>query len=420
MAAPMAPAAAATATAAASSAEAGYTRAPRPPAAAPPSLSERLRPFVVGGAAGVTGWLFIHPADVIKTRQQTAPPGGAAPAATAAATTTATAAATTTTPAAAATAPAAVATPSRPAPPPLSTAATAATAAAPAGGAPPAAGAAATVATTAGAVRPLGPIATGRSIVAAGGPSALYTGLSAALTRQLTYTTLRLGLYATLRSAVVGDGADAPPPSLTQKLGIGLAAGGAAAAACCPVEVAMVRMYADGSLPPAARRNYAHVGSALRRMWAEEGAATLWRGAQPTVARACVVSAVQLGTYDQAKQVYAGWGAADGVGLHLASSLTSGLAYSIVSLPIDIAKSKQQFQHREARSGGGDAGAGAKGELKYRGLAQTVARVAREEGLRKLYAGFGMYFVRCGGHTVGMFLAYEQLNRLWGKAFGGG
>ncbi|OSX75952.1 hypothetical protein BU14_0215s0013, partial [Porphyra umbilicalis] len=261
-------------------------------------------------------------------------------------------------------------------------------------GAAAAAGAAAASAPTAVHGAALGPLATGRAIVAAGGPSALYTGLSAALTRQVTYTTMRLGLYSTFRAAVVGDGADAPPPSLAQKLGIGLAAGGTAAAACCPVEVAMVRMYADGSLPPAQRRNYAHVGSALTRMWAEEGVATLWRGAGPTVARACVVSAVQLGVYDQAKQSYAGWGAPDGVGLHLAASVTSGLAYSIVSLPIDIAKSKQQFQHRE-----------------------TIARVAREEGLRKLYAGFGAYFLRCGGHTVGMFLAYEQLNKLWGKAF---
>ncbi|GAB0496055.1 hypothetical protein MMPV_007365 [Pyropia vietnamensis] len=391
----------------ATSAEASRPEA-SPPSPAPPSpagLSERLRPFVVGGAAGVTGWLFIHPADVIKTRQQTAPPGGGAR--TAASTATATAAPAAAPAAAPTAAPPAsaptVATSPRPGTSPLSMTT---------------AGTSTVTATPRGGVHPLGPIATGRSIVAAGGPSALYTGLSAALTRQVTYTTLRLGLYATFRSAVVGDDAtgNTPPPSLAQKLGIGLAAGGLAAAACCPVEVAMVRMYADGALPPAVRRNYSNVGSALRRMWAEEGAATLWRGAQPTVARACVVSAVQLGTYDQAKQVYAGWGAPEGVGLHLASSLTSGLAYSIVSLPIDIAKSKQQFQHREGGGGGSAPG----GELKYRGLAQTVVRVAREEGLRKLYAGFGMYFVRCGGHTVGMFLAYEQLNRLWGKAFGEG
>ena len=35
----------------------------------------------------------------------------------------------------------------------------------------------------------------------------------------------------------------------------------------------------------------------------EEGVLTLWRGATPTIARAIVVNAAQLGTYSQAKEM---------------------------------------------------------------------------------------------------------------------
>lgn len=45
-----------------------------------------------------------------------------------------------------------------------------------------------------------------------------------------------------------------------------------------PAEVALVRMTADGRLPPDQRRNYSNVFNALLRISREEGITTLWRG----------------------------------------------------------------------------------------------------------------------------------------------
>ena len=61
-------------------------------------------------------------------------------------------------------------------------------------------------------------------------------------------------------------------------------------------------MTSDGRLPIAERRNYRHVGDALARIAKEEGIRTLWRGAVPTMGRAMVTNAAQLGSYSQAKQ----------------------------------------------------------------------------------------------------------------------
>ena len=67
-------------------------------------------------------------------------------------------------------------------------------------------------------------------------------------------------------------------------------------------------MTSDGRLPIAERRNYKNVMDALVRITREEGLATLWRGAIPTMGRAMVVNAAQLASYSQAKQALLGTG----------------------------------------------------------------------------------------------------------------
>lgn len=57
----------------------------------------------------------------------------------------------------------------------------------------------------------------------------------------------------------------------------------------------------------------------------EEGLFGLWRGAPANVARAALLSAGQLATYDQTKQMALAAGAAEGPALHLAASCCSGL-----------------------------------------------------------------------------------------------
>lgn len=228
-----------------------------------------------------------------------------------------------------------------------------------------------------------------RMVAAQEGMRGLYSGLSAALTRQLTYTTLRLGLYGTLRQRVVNDG---ETPTLLQKLSVGLVAGAMASAASTPVEVAMVRMYADGAAKTESRRGYRHIADALFRIAREEGLKGLWAGAGPTVARSMLVSSVQLAVYDQAKESILKYTSArDGVPVHFAASLTSGFCYSAVTLPVDLAKTRVQNQH-----------VGPDGKREYRNIVQAIGRIAKQEGIPSLWRGFLPYFARCGGHTIAM------------------
>merc|ERR1712232_48514 len=223
-------------------------------------------------------------------------------------------------------------------------------------------------------------------------------------------TTMRLGLYEVFREQMIQHNKDNPNRkngiSILQKLGIGLSAGGIAAATCCPVEVALVRMQADGAQKNIAlRRGYKNVFDALIRVAREEGVSTLWSGVAPTVIRGCVVSCVQLASYDQAKESLRAHGIIqkEGVGLHLSASLISGFLYCAASLPLDTTKTRMQNQQTS--------------NIKYTSVPQTLLHIVRNEGFMSLWKGFPAYFCRGGGHTVTMFLCVEQFKKLMNKMY---
>merc|ERR1719456_1159609 len=102
---------------------------------------------------------------------------------------------------------------------------------------------------------------------------------------------------------------------------------------CCPVEVGLVRTQADKRLPVDQRRNYRGLVDCVKRVSAEEGVATLWRGVAPTVGRGAVVSMTQLATYDQAKAMLKPI-IGDNFACFTASAFISGFIYCAASLPL--------------------------------------------------------------------------------------
>jgi len=234
------------------------------------------------------------------------------------------------------------------------------------------------------------------------GISTLYNGLSAGLLRQATYTTTRLGIYTWLFETFSNP--DGSPPGFFMKAGLGMAAGASGAFVGTPAEVALIRMTSDGSLPAEKRRNYKSVFDALIRIYREEGIATLWRGATPTMGRAMVVNAAQLATYSQAKQAILGTGyIQDGIFCHFISSMISGLVTTIASMPVDIAKTRLQSMKY------------VDGKPEYRGAADVLSKVIKQEGFFSLWKGFTPYYFRLGPHTVITFVILEQMNKSYKK-----
>jgi solute carrier family 25 (mitochondrial oxoglutarate transporter), member 11 len=114
-----------------------------------------------------------------------------------------------------------------------------------------------------------------------------------------------------------------------------------------------------------------------------------------------LVGAVQVGTFDQFKQTFRAHGVHNEHLNVFYASMASGLLYSIVTMPFETAKNRMAFQRPDPVTGVNP----------YRGALQTITSVASSEGVLKLWSGFPPYYLRCGGHSVFMFMAVEWLRK---------
>lgn len=226
----------------------------------------------------------------------------------------------------------------------------------------------------------------------------LYDGLGAGIWRQIFYATTRFGLFETLRDKLheIRGTTD-----FSSRVVVGAFSGGIAAYVSCPAEVAVVRMSNDSTLPPSERRNYKGVMDTAQRIVKEEGVAAFWRGSTPFVQRAMMVGVFQVATLDQFKELFVQQfnQKKDSIPNVFCSAMTSGLLYSIATMPLEAAKNRMASQKPDRETG----------KLPYTSTLQTIRAVSGKEGFSALYNGFLPYYARCGGHTVAMFVIVQLM-----------
>jgi hypothetical protein len=173
------------------------------------------------------------------------------------------------------------------------------------------------------------------------------------------------------------------------------------------MEVCVVRMSNDATLPANEQRNYKSVVDTASRIAKEEGIAAFWRGSNPFVTRAMFVGVFQVATLDQFKMFYADLldQKKNSIPNVFCAAMTSGLIYSVVTMPLEASKNRMASQKADA----------ATGKLPYTGTIQTMRKVTAESGFLALYNGFLPYYLRCGGHTVSMFIAVQMIRDFYVK-----
>ncbi|KAH7427291.1 hypothetical protein KP509_10G037900 [Ceratopteris richardii] len=246
------------------------------------------------------------------------------------------------------------------------------------------------------AVQGAGVLGVGLEIVQKEGPLGLFSGVSASALRHAVYSTTRLGLYEVLKQHMTDEDGNLP---VSKKILAAMIAGAIGAAIGNPADVAMVRMQADGHLPPHMRRNYSSVADAIIQILNTEGLSSLWRGSMPTIQRAMVVTAAQLASYDQIKEsLIASKVMDDGVTTHFAASFLAGVVASIVSNPIDVVKTR--IQNMQTIPGLPPP---------YLGSLDCAWKTVQSEGFFALYKGFVPTVTRQGPFTITMMMTLEQV-----------
>ena len=96
------------------------------------------------------------------------------------------------------------------------------------------------------------------NMVKSDGISSVYTGVDAAVGRQLVYGTARIGLHRKFSDMLV-EMNEGKPIGFAQKALSGMESGSIAVCIGTPFDIALVRLQADGMAKPEDRRNYKNV-----------------------------------------------------------------------------------------------------------------------------------------------------------------
>eukprot|EP01018_Ginkgo_biloba_P035073 Gb_34130 [translate_table: standard] len=234
------------------------------------------------------------------------------------------------------------------------------------------------------------------------GLGGLWRGTGAALLREASYSSIRMGAYEPFKRALGGDEPEHTP--LWIKVSAGSAAGIVGSAVANPTDIVIVRMQAS-SHGAATEWKYNGPFHAFASIVKTEGITGLYRGIGPTVQRAGILNAAQVPSYDHAKHIILNAGLLqEGVACHLVSSMIAGFVTAIVISPVDLVRTRIMQQAVQ------EDGQGALYSSSFDCLKKTV----RSEGVLGLYKGFVPVWLRISPHTIVTFFVFEQLRKAIG------
>lgn len=214
--------------------------------------------------------------------------------------------------------------------------------------------------------------------------------------RQLTYSTTRFGVYEELKSYFTTSSS---PPGLPILIAMACISGFLGGLAGNPADVLNVRMQSDAALPPEQRRNYRHAFHGLSQMVRDEGAGSLFRGFWPNSARAVLMTASQLASYDAFKRLCIDKaGMSDNLTTHFSASFMAGFVATTVCSPVDVLKTRiMSASTLESRDS----------------LAELLREIYRKEGITWVFRGWVPSFTRLGPHTIATFLFLEEHKKIY-------
>jgi len=251
----------------------------------------------------------------------------------------------------------------------------------------------------AGTAEAAGPLTIVGNMMRNEGIMAFYKGLDAGLTRQVVYTGARLGLFDKFTDMVKKPGQKL---SFVENAGCALSAGGLAALAGNPADLALIRMQADSMKPAAERAGYTGVVKTIGLIVKNEGPGGLMAGCVPTATRAMALNFGMLAFNASAKDALGGMGVTGQAQVFGASAI-AGFFASFFSLPFDFVKSIMQSQKPDPTTG----------QLKYSSSLNCAMTIMKESGPLRFYAGFPTFYVRIAPHAMITLIAQDFIKKSW-------
>ncbi|KAG2457378.1 mitochondrial uncoupling protein 2 [Polypterus senegalus] len=224
------------------------------------------------------------------------------------------------------------------------------------------------------------------------GPRSLYNGLVAGLQRQMSFASVRIGLYDSVKQFYTKGAEHA---GIGSRLLAGCTTGAMAVAFAQPTDVVKVRFQAQANINGGNRR-YQGTVHAYKTIAKEEGVRGLWRGTTPNITRNAIVNCTELVTYDLIKDAILRSNLmTDNLPCHFTSAFGAGFCTTVIASPVDVVKTRYMNS--------------AHGQ--YSSALNCALTMLTKEGPTAFYKGFMPSFLRLGSWNVVMFVTYEQLKR---------
>ncbi|XP_043833782.1 mitochondrial uncoupling protein 2-like isoform X1 [Dromiciops gliroides] len=220
-------------------------------------------------------------------------------------------------------------------------------------------------------------------------PGSLYNWLVAGLQRQMSFASVRIGLYDSVKQLYTNGSEYA---GIGSSLLAGCTTGALAVAIAQPTDVVKVRFQAQARA--GGSRRYQGTLDVCKTIAREEGLRGLWKGTSPNVARNAIVNCAELVTYDLIKDaLLKAHLMTDDLPCHFTSAFGAGFCTTIIA--VDLVKTR----YMNSASG------------QYASGGHCALTMLRKEGPQAFYKGFMPSFLRLGSWNVVMFVTYEQLKR---------
>ncbi|KAG7243105.1 hypothetical protein INR49_016480, partial [Caranx melampygus] len=226
------------------------------------------------------------------------------------------------------------------------------------------------------------------------GPRSLYSGLVAGLHRQMSFASVRIGMYDTIKQ-IYSRGSE--NTGIGIRLLAGSTTGAMAVAFAQPTDVVKVRFQAQVRLPESGSvQRYSGTIDAYKTIARVEGVKGLWKGCLPNIARNAIVNCSELVTYDIIKELILKYNLmTDNMPCHFTAGFAAGFCTTIVASPVDVVKTR----YMNSVPG------------QYSGAINCAFTMLIKEGPTAFYKGFMPSFLRLGSWNIVMFVSYEQIKR---------
>ncbi|XP_016063955.1 PREDICTED: mitochondrial uncoupling protein 3 [Miniopterus natalensis] len=226
------------------------------------------------------------------------------------------------------------------------------------------------------------------------GPRSPYNGLVAGLQRQMSFASIRIGLYDSVKQLYTPKGSD--HCSIITRILAGCTTGAMAVTCAQPTDVVKVRFQANMHLGPGGNKKYSGTMDAYRTIAREEGISGLWKGTFPNITRNAIVNCAEMVTYDIIKEKLLDHHLfTDNFPCHFVSAFGAGFCATVVASPVDVVKTR----YMNSLPG------------QYHSPLDCMLKMLAREGPSAFYKGFTPSFLRLGIWNVVMFVTYEQLKR---------